>query len=69
MVRNARGRSAQALIVKYKGAHHAFDHDNLPIGHRRKIAFAPDPGGHVTVGTNTEARADALKRVPQWLSR
>lgn len=69
MVRNARGRSAQAVIVKYKGAHHAFDYDNLPLKHRRKIAFAPDPSGHVTVGTNTEAREDALKRIPQWLSR
>lgn len=69
MVKNARGRSAQAVIVKYKGAHHAFDHDRLPVKQRRKIAFAPDPGGNVTVGTNSEARADALKRIPQWLSR
>jgi dienelactone hydrolase len=69
MVKNARGRSAQVVIVKYKGAHHAFDHDNPPIRQRRQIAFAPDPGGRVTVGTNSEARADAIKRVPQWLSR
>jgi hypothetical protein len=69
MVKNARGRSAQVVIVKYKGAHHAFDHDNLPIRQRRQIAFAPDPGGRVTVGTNSEARADAIKRIPQWLSR
>jgi dienelactone hydrolase len=69
MVKDARGRSAQVVIVKYKGAHHAFDQDHLPIRQRRNIAFAPDPGGRVTVGTNAEARADALKRIPQWLSR
>jgi len=69
MVKNARGRSAQVVIVAYKGAHHDFDRDNLPIRQRQKIAFAPDPGGRVTVGTNIQARADALKRVPRWLLR
>jgi len=69
MVKNARGRSAQAVIVKYKGAHHAFDHDNAPLRQRSRMAFAPDPGGRVTVGTNADARADALKRIPQWLAR
>ncbi|MFN3351007.1 dienelactone hydrolase family protein [Pseudorhodoplanes sp.] len=69
MVRNARGRSAQVLFVAYKGAHHAFDQDQLPLKQRRKIAFAPNPGGYVTVGTNTEARVDALKRIPQWFQR
>lgn len=69
MVRDARGRSAQVVIVKYKGAHHAFDRDNLPVRQRRQIAFAPDPGGRVTVGTNPEARADAIKRIPRWFSR
>ncbi len=69
MVRNARGRSAQAVIVKYKGAHHAFDLENVPVTQRAKVAFTPDPGGRVTIGTNSEARADALKRVQQWLSR
>jgi dienelactone hydrolase len=69
MIKGARGRSAQAVIVKYKGAHHAFDHENLPIRQRRRVAFAPDGAGRVTVGTNAEARADALKRIPQWFSR
>lgn len=69
MVKDARGRSAQVSLIKYKGAHHAFDHHNLPVKSRRQIAFAQDPGGSATVGTNTEARADALKRIPQWFSR
>jgi dienelactone hydrolase len=69
MVKDARGRSAQVSLIKYKAAHHAFDHGNLPAKARRKIAFAQDPSGRATVGTNAEARADALKRVPQWLAR
>jgi dienelactone hydrolase len=69
MVKEARGRSAQVSLIKYRRAHHAFDHDNLPVKSRRKIAFSPDTGGNPTVGTNAEARTDALKRVPQWLSR
>lgn len=69
MVSGARGRSAQAVIVKYKGAYHFFDHENLPLRQRRGVAFAPDVTGRVTVGTNNEARADAMKRVPQWFSR
>ncbi|MFZ5690394.1 MAG: dienelactone hydrolase family protein [Pseudomonadota bacterium] len=69
MAKNARGRSAQVSIVKYKNAHHAFDHDGVALRQRRHIAFAPDPGGRVTVGTNSEARADAIKRVVHWLSR
>jgi dienelactone hydrolase len=69
MVAGARKRSAQAVIVKYKSAHHGFDTENLPLRQQRDVAFAPDPAGRVTVGTNAEARADALKRVPQWLSR
>lgn len=69
MVKGARGRSAQAVIVKYKGAHHAFDHENQPLRQRRRVAFAPDNAGRVTTGTNAEARTDVLKRIPQWFSR
>jgi dienelactone hydrolase len=69
MVAGARGRSARATLIKYKGAHHYFDRDNLPVRQRRGVAFTPDGTGRVTVGTNTEARADALKRVPDWLAR
>lgn len=69
MVAGARKRSALAVIVKYKGAHHYFDRENVPLRQRRGVAFAPGSAGRVTVGTNNEARADALKRIPQWLGR
>ncbi len=69
MVNEARGRSAHATIVKYQGAHHYFDRVNLPVQERTGQAFTPDGSGRVHVGTHPDARADALKRVPEWLSR
>jgi dienelactone hydrolase len=69
MVKDARGRSAQVQLIKYKAAHHGFDRASRRIKDRNQVAFAADPGGKVTIGTNAEARADALKRIPQWLAR
>ena len=69
MVAGARGRSARATIVKYRDAHHAFDRENLPVFELRGLAFTPDGSGRATIGGNAEARADALQRVPQWLTR
>ncbi len=69
MVAGARGRSARAVIVKYKGAHHAFDRDNLPLRQLRGVAFSSNDAGRVTLGTNADARADVIKRVPEWFSR
>jgi dienelactone hydrolase len=69
MVAGARGRSARAVVVKYKGAHHFFDRENLQLRERRGVAFSADGSGRVTVGTNQEARADAIKRVPEWFAR
>jgi dienelactone hydrolase len=43
----------------YPNAHHVFDHANLPI--------SAGPLG--TIGTNPEARADAIERVTQFLAK
>ncbi len=69
MISQARGRSAMATIIKYRGAYHYFDRASLPFQERTGQAFTPDGSGRVHVGTNAEARADALKRVAEWLSR
>jgi dienelactone hydrolase len=69
MVADARGRSARASIVVYPGAYHDFDHPNLPLQQRANVAFATGGIGRVHVGTDAAARADALKRVPEWLAR
>jgi dienelactone hydrolase len=69
MVAGARGRSAHATIVKYRDAYHYFDRENLPLTELRGVAFTPDGSGRAFIGSNAEARADALQRVPQWLTR
>jgi dienelactone hydrolase len=69
MVASARGRSAQAQIVVYPGAYSEFDHPNKPVGQLTGLAFSADGSGRAHSGTNPAARADAIKRVPQWLAR
>jgi dienelactone hydrolase len=69
MIAGARGRSAGALIVVYPGASHDFDRAKLPPQERTGIANTASPTGRVHIGTDATARADALKRVPEWFSR
>jgi dienelactone hydrolase len=69
MVAGARGRSARINIVVYPGAFHDFDHPNRPLQVRSGYAFSTDGSGRIHTGTNAVARADSLKRVPQWLAR
>ena len=69
MVAGARGRSAGTSIVVYPATYHDFDHPNRPLQVRGGYAYAVDRSGKIHTGTNPTARADALKRVPQWLAR
>ena len=69
MVAGARGRTARAAIQIYPNAYHDFDHPDLPLQQRSNVAFAAGPAGRVHVGTDAAARADALKRVPEWIAR
>ena len=69
MVAGARGRSARVAIQVYPRAHHDFDHPNRPVQVRTGYAFSADGSGRIHTGTDAAARADALKRVPEWLSR
>lgn len=69
MVTAARGSGARASIQVYPGAYHDFDHPTRPVQVRTGNAFSTDGSGRVHTGTNPAARADALKRVPQWLAR
>jgi dienelactone hydrolase len=69
MVAGARGRSARASIVVYPGAFHDFDHPSRPPQIRVGYAFSADGSGRIHSGTNATARADAQKRVTQWLGR
>jgi dienelactone hydrolase len=69
MVAGARGRSARTAIVVYPGAYHDFDHPNRPVQARTGYAYSVDGSGRVHTGSNPAARADAHKRVLDWLSR
>lgn len=69
MVAGARGRSARVTVIVYSGAHHDFDHPNLPLADHSGLAFTADGSGRAHAGTDPVARADALKRVPAWLKR
>jgi dienelactone hydrolase len=69
MVASARGRSAQTQIVVYPGAYSGFDHPDKPVGQLTGLAFSADGSGRAHSGTNPAARADALRRVPEWLAR
>jgi dienelactone hydrolase len=69
MVAGAKGRSARISITVYPGALHDFDHPNRPPQLRTDYAVSADGTGRVHTGTNLAARADSLKRVPQWLAR
>jgi dienelactone hydrolase len=69
MVAGAHNRSARVQIVVYPGAHHDFDRANFPLRLRTGLVNTVDPSGKAHGGTNPAARADALKRVPEWLAR
>jgi len=68
MVAGARGRTAKATIRVYPGAYHDFDHPELPLQQRNGVSVNGS-AGRVHIGTNPEARADAVKRVSEWLAR
>jgi dienelactone hydrolase len=69
MAAGARGRSARVELVTYPGAHHAFDHPNLPLQERTGLAFTADGSGRAHVGTDANARQDSIRRVTEWLAR
>jgi dienelactone hydrolase len=69
MVAGAKDLTAKTNLIKYPGAYHYFDRANLPVQQRTGLAYTPDGSGHAHVGTNPSARDDALKRVPEWLTR
>ena len=51
----------------YPTAYHAFDHPSFPVRVLTHVKLPPD-GRSPTVGTNLDARADAIVRVKQFLA-
>lgn len=60
----ASGASVQMHF--YPDAYHAFDAPNLPVRVLTEVKLPPD-GHSPPIGTNSEARADAISRVKQFL--
>lgn len=58
-------RGDPVTLQLYPGAYHDFDAPDLPIRVRKGLASAA--GGQAHVGTDPDARADALARVPGFL--
>ncbi len=63
------GPGAPVSIVVYPGAYHGFDEPNRPVRILTGMAASADGSRRVHLGTDPAARADALRRVPEWLSR
>jgi dienelactone hydrolase len=56
-------------IIIYPKAYHDFDHPDLPVHVVEGLAFTANGGGAAHTGTNPAARADAIKRVVDFLKR
>ncbi len=56
-------------LVTYPGAFHSFDWPNMPIREMNGVAYSADGTGKVTLGTNPEARDDAVRQVIKFLRR
>jgi dienelactone hydrolase len=67
MVARAKDEGGPQIDVHfYPNTHHAFDHPNLPLT-QMTSQKRPD-GNSPTIGSNPEARADAINRVTQFLT-
>ncbi|HEY3065395.1 MAG TPA: dienelactone hydrolase family protein [Methylomirabilota bacterium] len=67
LAERARAQGDPVAIVTYPNAFHDFDAPNIPL--RTRTGLATVPGGSATVGTDPDARADAIKRVPAFFAR
>jgi dienelactone hydrolase len=68
LVTSAAANGAPPIEARwYPGAYHSFDHPNLPERVLTHVKLPPD-GHSPTVGSNPEARADAILRVNAFLA-
>jgi dienelactone hydrolase len=70
LVEQARaGGNRLVSIVTYPGAYHDFDHPSLRVHANDGLAYTGSRSGTAHTGTDPAARADAIKRVPEFLAR
>ncbi|HEY8006884.1 MAG TPA: dienelactone hydrolase family protein [Methylocella sp.] len=65
----AKAQGEKVDIVVYPHAYHDFDHPDLPAHTVDGLAFTANGSSSAHTGTNSAARADAIKRVADFLSR
>lgn len=66
---DAQDGSKPVEIVVYPDAYHGFDAPDRPLRRYRGLAFTADGSGMAHSGSNPAARADAIRRVSEWLAR
>lgn len=69
LAKTSKGRGEPVELVAYPGALHDFDHPSRARIKREGLAFTADGTGTANLGTDPEAREDALRRVPEFLAR
>ena len=69
LAQSAKATGEPVSIVVYPGAYHDFDHPKLAVHETADLAFTAAGGGSAHSGTNPAARADALRRVPEFLAK
>lgn len=67
LIERERSRDRQVELVVYPGAYHDFDAPGQKLRVLKNIATTTS--GTATTGTDPAARADALKRVPEFFAR
>ena len=60
--------STAVTLVTYPHAYHDFDNAEQPVHELHGLAFTADGSGNAKAGLNPAARADAFKRVPEFLA-
>tara|TARA_Y100001936_G_scaffold254034_1_gene323849 strand:+ start:12594 stop:12920 length:327 start_codon:yes stop_codon:yes gene_type:complete len=69
MIKRSARDGFPAQYIAYQGAHHAFDHPNLPIKTRvsRNAKWKKKKERRVTIGSNPAAREAAIQALRDWL--
>lgn len=67
--RSYAAQAGSVQLVTYPGAVHGFDNPGSRLRERSGLGFTPDGSGRAMVGTDPQARADAIRRVTAFLAR
>jgi dienelactone hydrolase len=69
LAEKAAAAGEKVSIEVYPGAYHDFDHPDLPVHSRSRLAYTANGTGRAHTGTNPAARRDAVERVMTFLPK